>query len=144
MPLRQPGKMGTNLALKVADLTLLHPKNLWLNPQSMSLRSRSPMVLHPILTALSSATTIGHRSSGVGAKLIATRLELKNCTVCCQCSCKCSRHTYLGHGTPFVLFQLPPLPLHTGNIEFSSSYPTTYDHRLRKTGHPVRSAIHKP
>jgi hypothetical protein len=22
--------------------------------------------------------------------------------------------------------------------------PDTYDHRLRRTGHPVRSAIHKP
>jgi hypothetical protein len=29
------------------------------------------------------------------------------------------------------------------NIVFNKEFPCTYDHRLKKTGHPVRSAIHK-
>ena len=29
-------------------------------------------------------------------------------------------------------------------ISFFSREAVTYDHRLRRTGHPVRSAIHKP
>ena len=30
------------------------------------------------------------------------------------------------------------------NIVFYKTIPSTYDHRLRRIGHPVRSAIHKP
>jgi hypothetical protein len=33
-------------------------------------------------------------------------------------------------------------PMHC-NILYFKQFPFTYDHRLKKTGHPVRSAIHK-
>ena len=29
-------------------------------------------------------------------------------------------------------------------MNINSEVPVTYDHRLRRIGHPVRSAIHKP
>jgi hypothetical protein len=31
-----------------------------------------------------------------------------------------------------------------GDIYFINCFSVTYDHRLRRIGHPVRSAIHKP
>ena len=40
--------------------------------------------------------------------------------------------------------ELSTLGLFKRNIVINETINITYDHRLRKTGHPVRSAIHKP